>query len=142
MSVGVNLLFDLAARSTVALGDEADIEIVESHHRHKKDAPSGTALRLAEEIAAAREVSLDEVGQFSRHGLIGERPSGEIGIQTLRGGDVVGEHTATFYLEGERIELTHRATDRAIFARGAIRAARWLVRQDAGSYSMKDVLAS
>ena len=140
MSVGVNLLFDLARRATGVLGEGADIEIVETHHRYKMDAPSGTAVRLGEVIAEARETSLEASGNFGRKGMIGPRPTGEIGMMTLRGGDVVGEHTATFFLDGERVEITHRATDRAIFARGAVRAAVWVASRPAGAYDMADVL--
>jgi len=142
MSVGVNLTFDLAKRATEVLGASADIEIVETHHRYKMDAPSGTAVRLGEVIAEARDTSLAESGNYGRKGLIGPRPVGEIGMMTLRGGDVVGEHTATFFLDGERVEITHRATDRAIFARGAVRAAVWAADRAAGAYDMADVLDS
>jgi 4-hydroxy-tetrahydrodipicolinate reductase len=142
MSVGVNLLFDLARRATGMLGEGADIEIVETHHRYKMDAPSGTAIRLGEVIAEVRETTLEQSGNYGREGMIGPRPPGEIGMMTLRGGDVVGEHTATFFLEGERVEITHRATDRAIFARGAVRAAVWVAGRDPGAYAMADVLGS
>jgi len=140
MSVGVNALFALVAQAASVLGDAYDVEIVEMHHKKKKDAPSGTAMRLAE--VAAEALSRDPARdlQFSRHGLIGERPPREIGVQTLRGGDVVGEHTVYFVGEGERIELTHRATSRDQFARGAIRAARWVVGKRPGVYDMADVL--
>ena len=141
MSVGVNLLCDLVERATLALGDDADVEVLDLHHRLKKDAPSGTANRLLDVIASAKNTSLNEVLCDSRSGWIGARKEGEIGVQTLRGGDVVGEHTVYFLWQGERIELTHRATDRAIFARGAVRAARWLADKPAGRYSMADVLA-
>lgn len=140
MSVGVNVLLDVVARAVAALGPGWDAEVVELHHRHKVDAPSGTALRLAEAVAQARGASLAEVGRYERRGLVGERPAGEIGVQTLRGGDVVGEHTVYLLGDSERIELTHRATDRAIFAHGALRAARWVVGKPAALYSMADVL--
>lgn len=138
-ALGVNLLFGLAARAAQALGDEVDIEIVETHHRNKVDAPSGTALRLLEAVAEARKQSTD-VARFARHGQIGARPRGEIGMATLRGGDVVGEHTVHYLWEGERIELTHRATDRRVFARGALTCAKWLRGRAPGHYQMSDVL--
>ncbi len=140
MSLGVNLLFQLAAQAASVLGDSYDVEIVETHHRMKKDAPSGTALRLAEVIAQALGRNLDDQAVFCRHGMIGERKSGEIGIQTLRGGDIVGEHTLLLAGPGERIELTHRAHSRENFARGAVRAALWVAGKDPGLYSMADVL--
>ncbi len=140
-SVGVNLVFRLAAEIATTLGEDYDIEIVETHHRYKKDAPSGTALRLAEEIAAATGRHLAEHAIYGRHGISGERSSKEIGIHSVRGGDIVGEHTVVFSTLGERVELTHRAHTRDTFVRGAIRAARFLARQDAGMYSMSDVLA-
>lgn len=140
MSVGVNVLFKVVADVAKLLGDDFDIEIVEAHHRFKKDAPSGTAVKLAEVIARSLGRSLDEVGVYARHGLIGERNGKEIGVQTLRGGDIVGEHTILFAGMGERIELTHRAHSRDNFARGAILAARWIVRQPPGLYDMQSVL--
>ncbi len=140
MSVGVNVLFKVVADLTRLLGSDYDVEIVETHHRFKKDAPSGTALRLAESVAEARGRSLKDVGVFERHGIIGERPPEAIGIQTLRGGDIVGEHTVLFAGMGERIEITHRAHSRDNFARGAIQAAKWIVNQPAGLYDMQDVL--
>jgi 4-hydroxy-tetrahydrodipicolinate reductase len=138
-SVGVNLVVELAGRLAQALGQGYDVEILEAHHRMKKDAPSGTALRLAEEIAQSLGRS-PEVFKKSRDGKVGERPGLEIGLQSLRGGDVVGEHTVFFLGDGERVELTHRATSRDTFARGALRAARWVVDQAPGLYTMKDVL--
>jgi 4-hydroxy-tetrahydrodipicolinate reductase len=140
MSVGVNVLFALVRDAARALGEAYDVEIVEMHHKKKKDAPSGTAVRLAEVAADAlgRDPSRDLA--YARHGMIGERPAREIGVQTLRGGDVVGEHTIYFAGEGERLELTHRATSRDQFARGAVRAARWIVSQPPGLYDMADVL--
>jgi 4-hydroxy-tetrahydrodipicolinate reductase len=140
MSIGVNVMLKLLTEATMALGAEYDVEIVEVHHRHKKDAPSGTALRMGEVIAEARGTSLDQSGCFSRHGMIGPRPSGEIGIQTVRAGDVVGDHTVIFAGQGERIELTHRAHNRNHFAIGALRAAQWVVDQPPGLYTMRDVL--
>lgn len=140
MSVGVNLLLGLVRQVAAILEDGFDIEIVEMHHCHKVDAPSGTALALGREAAAGRGLALDEVARRVRDGLIGARPKGEIGFATLRGGDVVGEHTVIFAGEGERIELTHKASSRAIFARGAVRAALWTQGRPPGRYSMRDVL--
>jgi len=140
MSLGVNLLFKLASLAAATLGDDYDPEIIEAHHRMKKDAPSGTALRLAEIVADALCRDLSEKAVFSRHGLIGERPKDEIGIQTIRGGDIVGEHTLILAGSGERIELTHRAHSRVNFARGAVRAALWIIGKDPGLYTMADVL--
>ncbi len=140
MSVGVNVLFKVIRDLTRLLGPAYDVEIVEAHHRFKKDAPSGTALRLAEAVAEVRGRSLQEVGLYERHGVIGERPQEAIGLQTVRGGDVVGEHTVFFLGMGERIEVTHRAHSRDNFARGAVTAAKWVVGKPAGLYSMEDVL--
>jgi 4-hydroxy-tetrahydrodipicolinate reductase len=140
MSLGVNLLLGLAERVAAALGDDWDAEILEMHHRHKVDAPSGTALALGRAVAAGRQVILDDVSVRSRDGITGARASGTIGFATLRGGDVVGEHVVMFAGEAERIELAHRATDRRIFARGAVRAARWLAGRPPGFYRMSDVL--
>jgi 4-hydroxy-tetrahydrodipicolinate reductase len=139
MSVGVNLMIEVAAELAKRLGDGFEIDILEAHHRLKKDSPSGTALRLAEEIANAVGRSPKDFKQ-SRVGQVGERPRREIGIQALRGGDVVGEHTVYFFGEGERIELTHRASSREQFARGAVRAAAWVVGKPPGLYGMGDVL--
>ncbi len=138
-SVGVNLVIRMAGELARWLGESYDVEIVEAHHRMKKDAPSGTALRLAEEVAAATGRTREHF-RLAREGQVGERPRGEIGVQTLRGGDVVGEHTVFFFGDGERVELTHRATSRDQFARGAVRAARWVVQQSPGLYDMMDVL--
>lgn len=140
MSVGVNVMFRLLADATRALGETYDVEIVEIHHRQKKDAPSGTALRMGEVLAAARGTSLPRVGRFARQGTIGARPTGEIGIQSLRAGDIVGEHMVIFAGPGERIEITHRAHSRHNFARGALLAARWVADQKPGLYDMMDVL--
>ncbi len=140
MSIGVNVLFKLITEAAAALGEAYDAEILEIHHRKKKDAPSGTAIRMAEVLAAARGTSLQKVGCFSRHGNIGARKTGEIGVQSLRAGDVVGEHTLTFAGPGERIELTHRAHNRNNFARGALMAARWVADKSPGLYDMMDVL--
>lgn len=140
MSLGVNLLLTLVSQVAAALDPDFDIEIVEMHHRHKVDAPSGTALALGRAAAEGRGVSLDEVAGRGRDGVTGARKEGDIGFAVLRGGDVAGEHTVVFAGAGERIELTHKATDRAVFARGAVRAALWARGQDPGHYSMKDVL--
>ncbi len=141
MSLGVNLLAALVKQAAAALGpDSFDIEIVEMHHKHKVDAPSGTAILLGEAAAAGRGVDLAAVSQRGRDGITGERKTGDIGFASLRGGDVVGEHTVTLAGAGERIELTHRATQRAIFAAGAVRAARWLEGRKPGLYTMVDVL--
>jgi 4-hydroxy-tetrahydrodipicolinate reductase len=138
-SVGVNLLFALTARAARVLGDDYDAELIEMHHRHKKDAPSGTAVRLLELILEARQLGPDAL-RHGRSGLTGERTRKEVGVHALRGGDVVGDHTVIFASPGERIELTHKASDRAIFAKGALRAAQWVVNQPAGVYDMQDVL--
>jgi len=140
MSLGVNLLASLVKRVAATLGDEFDIEILEMHHRAKIDAPSGTALLLGEAAAAGREISLEERSVRSRDGHTGARPPGTIGFATLRGGSVVGEHTVMFAGAAERIELTHKAESRDIFARGAVRAARWAFDRKPGLYSMSDVL--
>lgn len=139
MSVGVNLMIEVAAALAKRLGDGFEIDILEAHHRMKKDAPSGTAIRLAEEIARALGRSATDFKQ-SRVGQVGERPRKEIGLQALRGGDVVGEHTVYFFGDGERLELTHRASSRDQFARGAVRAAKWVVGKPPGLYGMADVL--
>jgi len=140
MSLGVNLLAGLTARVAEALGPEFDIEILEMHHRHKRDAPSGTSLMLGEAAAKARRISLAERGVRTRDGDIGPRREGDIGFAALRGGDAVGEHRVIFAGPGERIELAHVATDRSIFARGAVRAALWARGRAPGLYSMQDVL--
>ncbi len=140
MSVGVNVLFKVLADVAKVCGEDYDVEVVEMHHRHKKDAPSGTAMKMAQILAHSLGKDLEKDGVFSRHGMIGERKKGEIGIQTLRGGDVVGDHTVTFAGLGERLEFTHRAQSRDNFARGALVAARWIVSKDPGLYDMMDVL--
>ena len=140
MSVGVNLVFKLLAIMARALGGEYDVEITEIHHRMKQDAPSGTALRMAEIVAEALGRDLDRVAVYGRRGQPGARTREEIGILSLRSGDVVGEHTVSFGALGERIELTHRAGSRDTFARGALRAARFIVDRAPGLYSMQDVL--
>ncbi|MBW2063959.1 MAG: 4-hydroxy-tetrahydrodipicolinate reductase [Deltaproteobacteria bacterium] len=140
MSVGVNVMFKIAQEMAHVLGEDYDIEVLEVHHRFKKDAPSGTAVRLAEILAKARNQELDQVAVYQRKGIIGERRREEIGIQTWRAGDITGEHTVMFGGMGERLELTHRAHNRDNFARGAIRAARWVIHQSPGLYDMQDVL--
>lgn len=140
-SLGVNLLLSLA-RQAGALLDAAnyDVEIVEMHHRHKKDAPSGTALGLAEAVASGRNIALESAACYGRQGIVGERPAGQIAIHALRGGDVVGDHTVIFAADGERVEITHKASDRAAFARGALRAADWVVGREPRIYTMAEVL--
>lgn len=140
MSVGVNLLFSLVNKVAALLSDDYDCEIVELHHRLKKDSPSGTAQRLAEIIAAARQVSLEEKGCFGRKGMVGARPRGEIGVHAVRLGSVVGDHTVTFANEAERIELTHKAQSRDVFAYGSLRAALFLAGKEPGLFDMQDVL--
>jgi 4-hydroxy-tetrahydrodipicolinate reductase len=140
MSVGINLLMGLVEQVSGILDADYDIEIVEMHHHHKIDAPSGTALMLGEAAAAGRGVDLDTVADRVRDGITGARKPGDIGFATLRGGDVVGEHTVIFAGEGERIEISHKASSRALFAGGAVRAALWSKAQTPGLYSMKDVL--
>ncbi|WP_184433611.1 4-hydroxy-tetrahydrodipicolinate reductase [Roseospira goensis] len=140
MSVGVNLLFALTRQVAATLGVDYDIEIVEHHHRHKVDAPSGTALGLGRAAADGRGVDLDAVADRGRDGHTGPRADGHIGFAVLRGGDVVGDHSVVFAGPGERVELTHKASDRAIYARGALRAARWAADRPNGLYSMADVL--
>ena len=138
-SVGVNLLFALTRRASAVLGSDYDAEVVEMHHRFKKDAPSGTATRLLEIILEERKLDRSAL-RHGREGITGARTPTEVGIHALRGGDVVGDHTVMFSALGERVELTHRASDRGIFARGALRAAQWVVSQKPGVYDMQDVL--
>lgn len=140
MSVGVNLLMALVEQTAAKLGPEADIEIVEMHHRHKVDAPSGTALALGEAAARGRSVNLHDVWVKSRDGHTGARAPGSIGFATLRGGDVIGDHTVMFASAGERIELSHKASNRDIFARGALVAAEWAAARPNGFYTMRDVV--
>ncbi|MFI5332326.1 MAG: 4-hydroxy-tetrahydrodipicolinate reductase [Desulfobaccales bacterium] len=140
MSVGVNLMFKVVADVAKVLSEGYDVEIVEAHHRLKKDAPSGTALKLAQVIAHALDRNLDEVGVYARHGIIGQRTDKEIGVQTVRAGDIVGEHTVLFGGIGERLEIIHRAHSRDNFAKGAVRAAQWVVKQPPACYDMQDVL--
>jgi 4-hydroxy-tetrahydrodipicolinate reductase len=139
-STGVNTLFWLTRKTVEALGPGFDLEVVEMHHRLKKDAPSGTATTLLEILAEARKLQLKEALRHGRQGITGERTSGEIGIHAISGGDVVGDHTVIFAANGERLELTHSASNRDTFANGALRAARWVIKQKPGIYSMQDVL--
>jgi 4-hydroxy-tetrahydrodipicolinate reductase len=140
MSLGVNVLLSVVEEVARRLGPDWDIEILEMHHRGKVDAPSGTALALGQAAAAGREVALEEVEQRARDGITGPRRTGDIGFAALRGGDVTGDHHVTFAGAGERLELIHRATTRAIYAKGAVRAARWVVGRPAGLYGLKEVL--
>lgn len=139
-STGVNTLFWLTRKAAEILGPAFDLEIVEMHHRMKRDAPSGTAKTLGEILAAVRREQLDTVARYGRSGIVGERSDAEIGIHSLRGGDVVGDHTVIFSGAGERVELTHKASSRETFANGALRAAEWVVKQCPGLYDMQQVL--
>jgi 4-hydroxy-tetrahydrodipicolinate reductase len=139
-SVGVNALFWLTRQAAGMLGQDFDLEIVEAHHRLKKDAPSGTARKLAEILCEARKLDYAKNVAHGREGMPGERPAAEIGMHSIRGGDVVGDHTVTFAGRGERLELTHKASSRETFAAGALRAAKWVVGRPPGLYSMEDVL--
>ena len=139
-SLGVNLLLALVRQAAAVLGPQYDVEVVEMHHRHKKDAPSGTALMLANAAAEGRGVKLADVACYGRQGLVGERPAGEIALHALRGGSVVGDHTVMFAGDVERVEITHRAQSREAFAAGALRAALWAVGRRPGKYDMRDVL--
>ncbi len=140
MSMGINLLLKVVRDMAQALGGDYDVEVIEAHHRYKKDAPSGTALKLAQAAAEGLKRNLDDVAVYARHGMTGERSSTEIGIQTIRAGDIVGEHTVLFGGLGERVEVTHRVANRDTFARGALRAALWLRDRKPGLYDMQDVL--
>lgn len=140
MSVGVTVLTQVVEDVARRLGGAFDIELVETHHRKKKDAPSGTALTLARAAATGRDANLDDWATYGRSGIVGERPDEEIGVMALRGGDVVGDHTVYFYGTGERLELTHRAQSREAFASGAVRAAAWIAGKTPGAYSIRDVL--
>lgn len=142
MSVGVNVLFSLAAQMAQILGSEFDIEIIETHHRFKKDAPSGTALRLAEKICEATGRNTEKDVVHGRQGMTGERPANQIGMHAIRSGDVIGDHTVVFGSLGERIEITHKAHTRDTFVRGAIRAAKFVAQKSPGMYSMADVLSA
>jgi len=139
-SVGVNLALSLIDQAARVLGDDYDAEILEAHHRHKADAPSGTALAMGAALAAGRGVALDDVSVLSREGMTGARQAGSIGFSVIRGGNIVGEHKAMFIADEERIEINHIASDRMVFARGAIRASIWLQDRPAGWHDMQDVL--
>lgn len=139
-SVGVNLCLNLLRMAAKVMGEDSDIEIIEMHHRHKVDAPSGTALRMGEVVAETLGWDLDEVAVYGREGHTGARPRKQIGFETIRGGDVVGDHTVMFATEGERVEVTHKASSRMTFAKGALRAALWVNNQPNGLYDMQDVL--
>jgi len=140
MSVGVNLLWKIVADISPVLSADYDIEIIESHHRHKKDAPSGTALRIAEVVATSLNRDLEKVAVYERKGIVGERRREDIGIQSIRGGDIVGDHTILFAGPGERLEITHKASSRETFAHGALVAALWVSAKPEGIYDMQDVL--
>lgn len=140
MSVGVNVVFKLIEMAARVLGDDVDVEVIEAHHRHKIDAPSGTAMRMGEILAQALDRDLDSDGVFARHGITGPRNRKSIGFATVRGGDIVGDHTVLYAGTGERIEITHRAQSRANFAQGALRAARFLMDKPSGRFDMQDVL--
>ena len=139
-SLGVNLLLGLVAKAAEVLGIEYDCEVVETHHRHKKDSPSGTALMLARAAAEGRDQDFDDVAVFGREGMVGERPQGEIAVHAIRGGSVIGDHTVMFAGDVERVEITHKAQTREAFAAGALRAALWAADKKPGIYSMRDVL--
>lgn len=139
-SVGVNLCLNLLRMAASVMGNDSDIEVIEMHHRHKVDAPSGTALRMGEVVAETLGWDLKEVAVYGRDGHTGARPQKQIGFETIRGGDVVGDHTVMFATEGERVEITHKAQSRMTFAKGAVRAALWVNKQPAGLYDMQDVL--
>lgn len=141
MSVGVNLCFKLLAEAAKALGDDYDVEIIEAHHHHKVDSPSGTALSMGEAVAGALGRDLQECAVYGREGQVGARTKTEIGFATVRAGDVVGDHTVLFATEGERIEITHKASSRMTFAKGAVRASKWLAGKANGVYDMQDVLS-
>lgn len=140
MSLGVNVMIQALELIAKALGDDYDIEIIEAHHNHKADSPSGTALRLAETVAAAVERDLDEVGVYGRHGIIGPRPKNQIGLHAIRGGDIAGDHTVMFATEGETLSVVHRAHSPEAFAKGAIRAARWVLDAPRGLHDVSEVL--
>lgn len=140
MSIGVNILLALVEKAAARLSDDWDIEIFESHHKYKVDAPSGTALALGKAAATGRGNSLEKLAEYERCAKVGTREKGTIGFSVARGGDVVGEHTVFYYGEGERLELSHKATNRSLFAKGALRAASWIKDKEPGLYSMRDVL--
>jgi 4-hydroxy-tetrahydrodipicolinate reductase len=139
-SSGVTIMLRLVELATRAMDADTDLEVIEAHHRYKVDAPSGTALAIGKAMAAGRDSDLDALAVMSREGITGERPDGAIGFATIRGGDIVGDHTALLAADGERLEISHRASSRQAFARGACRAALWLMGRDAGLYDMQDVL--
>jgi len=139
-SVGVNLALNLIEQAAKVLGDDYDAEIYEAHHQHKVDAPSGTALAMGRALAEGRDVALDDVATYAREGITGARKTGSIGFSVVRGGNIVGDHKAMFIADEERIEINHFAQDRMVFAKGAVRAANWLLQQKAGWYDMQDVL--
>lgn len=140
MSLGMNVLFAMVKQAAAALGLDYDAEIIETHHRHKQDAPSGTALALARYLTEGRDQRLADVACYGREGMVGARPHGEVGVHAVRGGDIVGDHTVMLATDGERLELTHRASSRDAFAMGALRASLWLAERPAGLYDMQDVL--
>jgi len=141
MSIAVNLCFQLLAQAAQVLGEQADVEIIETHHRDKLDSPSGTALRMGEVIAQTHGRELEDCAVYRRKGIGEPRQTGAIGFASVRAGDVVGEHSVLFATQGERLEITHKASDRSIYAKGALRAAKWLAEQKPGLYDMQDVLA-
>ncbi len=140
MSIGVNLCFKLLEMAAQVIGDDTDIEIIEAHHRHKKDAPSGTAIRMGEVVANTLGRSLKDCAVYGREGVTGERDKKTIGFETIRAGDIVGDHTVMFAADGERVEITHKASSRKTFANGAVRAAQWLSDKEKGLFDMQDVL--
>ena len=139
-STGVNLSLKLLAMAAKAFGTDADVEVIEAHHKHKIDAPSGTAYMMAEAVAEARGQNLKDVAVYGREGQTGEREVGTIGIHAIRGGEIIGDHTVMFIADGEVVEITHRARARMTFATGAVRAATWVIKQEVGQYNMQDVL--
>ena len=139
-STGVNLSLKLLAMAATAFGNDADVEVIEAHHKHKIDAPSGTAYMMAEAVAEARGQNLKDVAIYGREGQTGEREAGSIGIHAIRGGEIIGDHTVMFIADGEVVEITHRARARMTFAAGAVRAATWVIKQEVGQYNMQDVL--
>ena len=139
-STGVNLSLKLLAMAAKAFGNDADVEVIEAHHKHKIDAPSGTAYMMAEAVAEARGQNLKDVAIYGREGKTGEREAGSIGIHAIRGGEIIGDHTVMFIADGEVVEITHRARARMTFAAGAVRAATWVIKQEVGQYNMQDVL--
>ena len=140
MSLGVNVMIQALELIAKALGDDYDIEVIEAHHNHKADSPSGTALRLAETVASALDRDLDEVGVYGRHGIVGARPKKQIGVHAVRGGDIAGDHTVLFATEGEQLSVVHRAHSPEAFAKGAIRAARWVINAPKGLHDVSEVL--